>query len=192
MTKETIRSAAEALFMQKGIQATSLADVALAAGISKGTLFYHYKSKDDLIMDIACAHVQAISEEAFRLLNSYRATEQNPETVSLDKTTIRTTEVKNLLEVFIRSILDSKLRNRLHLYLIEESLTRNPSLKDTLNKKYMEWQNLMTSALDFFLGDKAGQYAPLLLACTDGLIIQSSLSGHNPPIRQLLDVLLPD
>ncbi|NLB53646.1 MAG: helix-turn-helix transcriptional regulator, partial [Syntrophomonadaceae bacterium] len=40
------------LMAEKGIIKTSLADIAREVGISKGTLFYHFASKDDLVNDI--------------------------------------------------------------------------------------------------------------------------------------------
>ncbi|MGG7060792.1 TetR/AcrR family transcriptional regulator, partial [Clostridium tertium] len=47
--KENILLAATKLMTKNGIKNTSLADIAKAVDISKGTLYYHYSSKDDLI-----------------------------------------------------------------------------------------------------------------------------------------------
>lgn len=44
---EILRAAAD-LFAEKGYNGTSLDDVAEAAGVSKGTIFYNYKNKADL------------------------------------------------------------------------------------------------------------------------------------------------
>ena len=59
--KETILVKAIELIAKNGIKNTSLADIAKAVDISKGTLYYHYSSKDELISDIANIHLEAIT-----------------------------------------------------------------------------------------------------------------------------------
>ncbi len=48
-TRERIVSAASRLFYAEGIRAVGVDAVAEAAGVTKRTLYYHFKSKDDLI-----------------------------------------------------------------------------------------------------------------------------------------------
>ncbi|PCI86349.1 MAG: TetR family transcriptional regulator [Hyphomicrobiales bacterium] len=48
-TKDRIIDAANKLFYAEGIKAVSVDAIAAQAGITKKTLYYHYKSKDDLI-----------------------------------------------------------------------------------------------------------------------------------------------
>lgn len=47
--KERILDAANSLFYGEGIRAVSVDAIAAKAGITKKTLYYHFKSKDDLI-----------------------------------------------------------------------------------------------------------------------------------------------
>ncbi len=47
-TRTRIYAAAYALFYRKGFQRTSLDDIAAEAGVTKRTLYYHVRSKDDL------------------------------------------------------------------------------------------------------------------------------------------------
>ncbi|MEJ6396095.1 TetR family transcriptional regulator [Gymnodinialimonas sp. 2305UL16-5] len=47
--KERILDAANRLFYSEGIRAVSVDAIAAKAGITKKTLYYHFKSKDDLI-----------------------------------------------------------------------------------------------------------------------------------------------
>ncbi|MQY26859.1 TetR/AcrR family transcriptional regulator [Nocardia aurantia] len=51
-TKEAIREAAIELFSDKGFEQTSLREVADAVGITKASLYYHYASKQDLLLAI--------------------------------------------------------------------------------------------------------------------------------------------
>ena len=47
--RKNISSAAEQLFMEKGIENTSMNDIAKAAGYSKSTLYVYFKNKEELI-----------------------------------------------------------------------------------------------------------------------------------------------
>jgi AcrR family transcriptional regulator len=48
-TRTLLLSAAAKLFAAQGVQAVSMDGVAAAAGFTKRTLYYHYKTKDDLV-----------------------------------------------------------------------------------------------------------------------------------------------
>ena len=48
-TRERIISAASKLFYDQGIRAVSVDAVAAKAGLTKRTLYYHFRSKDDLV-----------------------------------------------------------------------------------------------------------------------------------------------
>ncbi len=49
-TKERIAAQAKELFAQKGYAATSIDDLCKATGSSKGSIYYHFKSKDHLFL----------------------------------------------------------------------------------------------------------------------------------------------
>ena len=49
-TKERITAQAKELFVQKGYAATSINDLCKATGSSKGSIYYHFKSKDHLFL----------------------------------------------------------------------------------------------------------------------------------------------
>jgi len=47
-TRERLLDAAEALFREQGVTRTSLAEVATAAGMTRGAVYWHFKDKADL------------------------------------------------------------------------------------------------------------------------------------------------
>ena len=47
-TRNAILDAAELVFQDKGVSSTSLADIALAAGVTRGAIYWHFKDKADL------------------------------------------------------------------------------------------------------------------------------------------------
>jgi AcrR family transcriptional regulator len=50
LTKKKIIEAAKNLFIQKGYAATSIENISDATGISKGNIYYHFKSKEGLFI----------------------------------------------------------------------------------------------------------------------------------------------
>ena len=50
--KELILDTAEKLLTASALADISLAEIARTAGISKGTLYYHYKNKDEILLDL--------------------------------------------------------------------------------------------------------------------------------------------
>ena len=57
-TRERIIQAANALFYNEGIRRVSVDEVAAKAGLTKRTLYYHFRSKDDLVAAYLAARDQ--------------------------------------------------------------------------------------------------------------------------------------
>jgi TetR/AcrR family acrAB operon transcriptional repressor len=56
-TRSAILDAAEALFQDRGVSSTSLQDIAAAAGVTRGAIYWHFRDKSDVfnaMMDRAC------------------------------------------------------------------------------------------------------------------------------------------
>jgi AcrR family transcriptional regulator len=51
-TRERIQEVARELFLQQGVQRTSLQDIADKLGITKPALYYHFASREDLVRSI--------------------------------------------------------------------------------------------------------------------------------------------
>ncbi len=49
-TRQEILNAAADLFRTKGYEATSVDDIVLTANLAKGTFYYHFQKKDDLVL----------------------------------------------------------------------------------------------------------------------------------------------
>lgn len=50
--KDNIIRAATILFAEKGFKETSMAEVSKLSGAAEGTIFYHFKTKDDILISI--------------------------------------------------------------------------------------------------------------------------------------------
>jgi TetR/AcrR family transcriptional repressor of nem operon len=67
-TKERILEAAQALVLRRGFAATSVDAIQADAGISRGTFFYHFPSKDDLARALIERYAEADRELVDRLM----------------------------------------------------------------------------------------------------------------------------
>ncbi len=66
-TKELIGRTALALFVDKGIDGTTIRDIAATAQIAEGTLYRHYAGKDALAWDLFSGHYTAFALELHRI-----------------------------------------------------------------------------------------------------------------------------
>jgi AcrR family transcriptional regulator len=66
--KEAILGAAELLFSENGFNAVSIRDIAEEAGANPGSVTYHFKSKDGLLLEIYRRHCGPINRRRSELL----------------------------------------------------------------------------------------------------------------------------
>jgi AcrR family transcriptional regulator len=70
--REAILSAAEELFSSKGFDAVSVRDIAQAAGANPGSVTYHFKTKDGLLLEIYRRHCGPMNRRRSELLAAAR------------------------------------------------------------------------------------------------------------------------
>lgn len=66
--KQQILSAASELFGAKGYEETSMEDIANLADVSRGTVFYNFASKEQIVIDLRLKSVQDASAQALSKL----------------------------------------------------------------------------------------------------------------------------
>lgn len=70
-TKERILARAKDLFNEKGVQATTLRQIASALGMSQGNLNYHFKTKQDIISRLYFDLVGELNQELEVMIQSF-------------------------------------------------------------------------------------------------------------------------
>jgi AcrR family transcriptional regulator len=70
--REAILCAAEELFSSKGFDAVSVRDIAQAAGANPGSVTYHFKTKDGLLLEIYRRHCGPMNRRRSELLAAAR------------------------------------------------------------------------------------------------------------------------
>ncbi|MFJ2033089.1 TetR/AcrR family transcriptional regulator [Streptosporangium sp. NPDC087985] len=61
-TRTRIQEIALKLFVEQGYEATSLRQIAEALGVTKAALYYHFKSKDEIVLSLTEDRVRAVEE----------------------------------------------------------------------------------------------------------------------------------
>ncbi|MEG0050846.1 MAG: TetR/AcrR family transcriptional regulator [Terrisporobacter sp.] len=174
--KEDILLASINLMTKNGINNTSLADISREVNISKGTLYYHYSSKDDIIFDIADDHLNIISKallDCLSRINSNSTTEE-------------------FVLVVLKNIHDIEGTGRIHMYLICEAIIGNEALRERIGVKYVEWrtalENQMTDIINNQSHAKAASF--LLMSVVDGLVVQALLKAEKIPYSDIARFLI--
>src|SRR4051812_10249176 len=70
--REAILAAAEELFARNGFNAVSVRDIAQAAGANPGSVTYHFKTKDGLLLEIYNRHCEPMNRRRPELLAAAR------------------------------------------------------------------------------------------------------------------------
>lgn len=168
--RERIIQTAAKLIIERGVASTSLADIARAADISKGTLFYYYPTKGDLIFDITERHMDHMSEKILRWVEE--AASDVPPT--------------KILKLVFETITAAQARGQIHVYLIQEALTNNPNLRKRFGQEYQRWREYIQKGLERLLPDEP-DYQTLswiILSVIDGFLLQSLLGTERLPLEE--------
>jgi len=170
--REKIIQAAAKLIIEKGVANTSLADIADEVGISKGTLYYYYATKGDLIFDISVRHMEHITNTIIAWINGH-GRDRPPESV---------------LQMVIETVLKSETRGYIHFYLVQEALSGNhESLKIRFTEEYDRWLDLIEQGLRLILPKETDfkTISRVLLSTIDGLLVQNLLGQGPLPLREI-------
>lgn len=68
--EQAILDAASALITHYGYDKTTVEDMAQQAGVAKGTLYLHFRSKDDLFSALIAREAQRVAERSFALIDA--------------------------------------------------------------------------------------------------------------------------
>jgi len=67
--KEKITAQSIRLFEKKGFTETSIQDVVDSLGVTKGTFYYYFSSKEELLMDIHLGYIDGLLYNQEQILN---------------------------------------------------------------------------------------------------------------------------
>ncbi len=170
-TREKIISTAAFLITKQGAENTSLSDIARESGISKGTLYYYYPTKSELIFEITNRHMTRLSEDILRWVGSM--SEGLPP--------------EKILQAVYSLLTRASKRGRLHLYLIYDGISGSEAATIRVREIYQQWKNTVKEGLSKIISEHSDKeiLSELILACLDGIFIQASLGIKEIPIEKM-------
>jgi AcrR family transcriptional regulator len=177
MDKQAFIEAAEKLILDKGANDFSLADLAAKMGISKGTLYYHYPSKDDLILDIIEEHMGQLSVDYVSWLSRHKndcITEER------------------FLDVVLYKGVKLFNRSKMHIYLLNECMRGNESLRGRYVELWDSWEKKLQEGLSEVFKDEPDKeaYAYTLMLIIDGMAVQEALGHSNDSMTERMKKIL--
>lgn len=152
--KQHILTTAKNLFLSRGFKATTIQNIADAANVSKGAVYLHFSSKQDIIFEIAVQTEEVIWQQ----VQNIRADE------SLDPRD----QLERILETYIDYIHENRLLNELlvqevGLALSDEMLAETMALRQ-------RWQQAIDSSVADLLGDEFEQWQSDLGFCLNAVM----------------------
>ena len=133
--QEILRAAAR-LFQQRGYHATSMNDVAAALKLSKGGLYHHFESKDEILFHIM-SHAMDITEE--RVINVVRR---------IDGTSAAGTEerLRMLIRLHIQVVLSPE--DREITVMLHENHPLPPALRRKINGRKKDYLHFVENLVN--------------------------------------------
>lgn len=127
--QEILRTAAR-LFQQRGYDATSMNDVAAALKLSKGGLYHHFQSKDEILFEIM-NHAMDITQE--RVLNPVRGIADPEE------------RLRALIRLHIEVVLSP--RDREITVMLHENHPLPPALRKRINARKKDYVHFLENLM---------------------------------------------
>ncbi|MFA1822833.1 TetR/AcrR family transcriptional regulator [Virgibacillus oceani] len=99
-TKEDIIAAAVQLFKEKGFEKTSMMDIANTLGISKGGIYYHFASKEEIIDAVRENKANSVKENSNKWIDTIDAPSEREKLTAILEKNLEDQEAQALNEVF--------------------------------------------------------------------------------------------
>lgn len=160
-SKEEILKESIQLFKQKGYYNTSMANIADACGLIKGSIYHHFKSKDEIGIEALKYIHEYFEKHIYSLAKRNDLTKKEQLKLFIQKTD----------EYFLNSQGGCLLGN-----LALEVSYENSTFKEEIKSYFLSWENAMTTILlEKYGKEKANELAKEYIALTQGAIMMMNL-----------------
>lgn len=164
-SKEEILKEAINLFKQKGYHNTSMANIADACGLIKGSIYHHFKSKDDIGFEALKTIAEYFRKNIFSLVNETKLS--NKEKIELF--------IKKIDFYFLNSIGGCLFGN-----LALEIPPENELFRNEIKIYFDEWEEALSKLLqDKYSKKKADELSKEYVALTQGAIMMMNLKNNS-------------
>jgi AcrR family transcriptional regulator len=170
--KEQILNAAFSLFASKGFENSSVDEIASAAGLSKGAIYWHFPSKLEILFELTDRFVHSSQAEIVRLAD--------PEQMGAEA-----------LYKSHRSYLERVTTDPAHDLLFNQLVSlanRYPEIRERMNKYHQEWDATLVSLFERAIANgrfrmfPAREVAQAINALYDGIMIRAQMDSTVRPL----------
>lgn len=159
--KEKILDATAGLLEKKSLSDISLAEIAAASGISKGTLYYYYKTKTEILFDITDRYLD----------------QQWDELIAWTENREKDTSIPRLVKYVVERNTSSA---GMRLHLIHAATLGDEKLREKLLERYRAFEKLIAEKIAERTDAVQADYLTwLILLASDGLIVQEALRNET-------------
>lgn len=161
--KNQILNATATLLQNSAFDTITLANIAQSAHISKGTLYYYYSNKDDILFDIADRYLDVLATDLLTWVDNEQKDTSLPRLIKyvLERGTAR--EFGNL-----------------RLYLIGAGVSGHDALRVRYIERYERFHEILTQKIAArSTGVDAAYFTWLLFTIMDGILVQEQLDNPN-------------
>ena len=174
--KQRIIDAAIEVLKENPIEETTVRKIASKAGLTTGSLYHHYKNKDEILFDV--------------MKQSLQFTHRMIERVRDEK---NTKKGKDLLSEIVSEVgkrLSKVDEQKLHILLLNDVIARNREIKGRYQSNYTEiisnTANLFGDAFELENPEYKKEVAAILVAAIDGFAIQQALGVLPGDLKKMI------
>lgn len=159
--QKMILDAAEDLLAQKSLKEVTLAQIADHANVAKGTVYYYYKNKEDILFAIFDRYLA----DQWKQLNDWTSN------------TAKDTRLPRLIKYVLARDID---KTGIRLHFIFEAADGNEVLRQKLMERYLKFEKEIAAKIQERQDNVDSDYLSwLTLMVSDGLIIQKTLGNDQ-------------
>lgn len=165
-SKQKIIDATIEILKSHSIKEVSMRNVAKQAGVTTGSIYHHYKNKDELLLDV--------------MEESLHFTPKLNELVKKEQFDKQGKELLDEVNYQVGERIRKKEQQELHIQFLSSVIKTNPEItevyKQTYKKILHSTSELMLKAYDKKENDLSPVLASILVAAIDGIAIQQTLN----------------
>lgn len=170
--KEKVLKSSTKLLQEKAFSEISLMDIAKEAGVTKGSVYYYYKTKDDILYDVADGYLQKLYDDLISWVDNKE----------------KDTSLPRLLRYALQRGTDDPGKSlRLHLTL--DAIYGNELIRKKLIDRYNTFRTIIGARIaERQEASDDGWYDGwLVVTVIDGLMIQTLLGNEDIDIPKFIE-----
>ena len=179
---ENIITVSAKLFLEKGYEKTSMQDIVENLGISKGAVFYHFKSKEDILHAVLKRQAQEILENFTKWIAELKKGNAREKIIAVLERNSKETEVRVPLD----SLISSQLNNpRFIVANIQDGVNQSAPILAQLLREGVKDGSITTKAPD----ECAEVFLIMMNAWCDHQMFERDINWLNSRLKYVQQIM---